>query len=402
MRLLFLLGCGLFLTVLSGQQTLHVITTINPHPADEIAQGCQVDARNVDKLFNYVAESLARQGIPMQVRRHNPGFTPNEVSEFLEGFYVEPEDAVFFLYSGHGLADPEAPRWPLLYYCAEGNGVHDAAGCGVSLWDVHESIKQSGARMSVTVGSSCNAEPEGAASTGAASRRTEFAGEDNDGGRESTHYGIDLFTDFRGHILATSARPGQIAYLNDAIGSYYVDALVNTLAEALQSDREVSWPSILRRTDKVVRQHWKKEQEAHFMVNRGDSELYSDPDIRYPGEGEVRALEESYYTADWEAEEDRAEAIELLPYLLVDIAYRVSTGEEDFDARLDAIESFYEQLLAAHYPEGSLEDLYLALTDLEEDPEWFEEETDYAGLLYAELSGPLRESADQFIQSLAD
>ena len=393
----------LLTTALGAQQTLHVIATINPHPG-ELARGCEKDRQNVTKLFDYVADALRQRGLDMQVQQHRIGFTPGEVGDFLEGFYVEPDDAVFFLYSGHGLEDTQAPRWPLLYYCeGEEDELVDADGCGLSLHEVHEQIKASGARMSVTVGSSCNAEPTTAQGTVGEVRRLGPREEAMNLENERAEYNFGLFTDYEGHILASSALPGQLAYLNDEVGSYYVDALVNTLVKGLRAEEPVSWASILRRTDRVVREEWRKQQEAQFLISRGDTELYSDTDHHYAGEDEVlQAIPEEDYSTEWEEALVEDEALELLPYLLIGAVAVSSADEEAFYAGLAEARALFDYLLStADYSAAELDELWsYATEDYSEDEEWFGEERDYALELLDALDEDVLVAIDDFLTTL--
>ncbi|MCP9236628.1 caspase family protein [Lewinella sp. JB7] len=396
---LLLLGI-LLLGALPGQQTLHVITTINPHPGEDIAQGCRKDRENVHKLFDFVARSLHERGTGMTVRMHAPDYDPEEVYAFLEGLQVAPDDAVIFIYSGHGLEDVQAPRWPLLYYCAGGNTTPDPESCGYSLEEVHEQLRAKGVRMSLTIGSSCNAEPRTTAADRVV-RRLGSREEELNALNETAYQNFDLFTRYEGHILASSALPGQLAYLNDDIGSYYIDALINTVAEALQARQAVSWASILRRTDRVVREEWKKEQEAQFLIQRDEVAMYSDDTHHYPGDAEnLTGIDEDEYSPDWEESLDEEEALELLPYYLIATLAERSTDELTFNGDLAGLRAFYDYVLEVHYGQADEYFWETALSDYAEDEEWFYEELLYYSELLDDLDPEWQGEVDDFLLTL--
>ena len=376
-----------------AQSRLHVITTIDPHPGDEIAAGCRRDQANVDALFDHVAQELAYWEHPMEVVRHRVGFTREAVARLLSELEAGPEDAIFFLYSGHGLRGGADERWPTLFYCPEPPRTEAMQDCGLPLYEVHRLLKASGARASVAVGNSCNSDPDRPAAPTAPPPPVALTGED-DG---EAHYGISVFTDAQTHVIATSARPGEESFLNDAIGSYYVDALVNTIAYAVDTDKSVTWASILRRTDEVVRQRWKKEQHAHFMISAGERETYSDPEAM--GGDDLEEIDEAYYSTDWEEAALQAEAMDVLPYLL--ISYAEMAGGEVEDA-LALAHDFYAYVLDAYHPDGDPERWAEAQADYYEDPEWFGDEADYANDLYDLLDPELHADIEHFLETLED
>ncbi|CAH0999125.1 hypothetical protein LEM8419_00421 [Neolewinella maritima] len=400
MNSLLLLFCGLLIGPLAAQSTLHVISTIHPHEG-EIAEGCRKDRENVDKLFAFVQQSFQEQGVAMAVRTYTPDFSAGAVYELLEQLPIEADDAVVFLYSGHGLEDPEARRWPLLYYCPETDGEADHLNCGYSLDDIHQQLRTSGARMSLAIGSSCNAEQETEPSAQIERHADDFLDELNRE-NEQQQYSLGLFTDYRGHIMASSAKPGQLAYLNDRIGSYYVDALVNTVVRGLRAERPVSWASILRHTDKTVQTKWKKPQEAQFLICVDDVPRYSDTEQTYAGDDQrLLTIEEDDYSEEWEEALEQEEALELLPYLLISELWENSSDEDTFLDQLPYVQAFYGDLLAAHYPYEPDEDyLNYALVDLIDDEEWFEEELLNLEDLYPSLSDEIQQSIEDFLSTM--
>ncbi|MEM1358469.1 MAG: caspase family protein, partial [Bacteroidota bacterium] len=238
--------CLLLSFALFGQQnrTLHLIYNINDHQQDGIFQGCQKDRSSAKEVFGVVGEVARQPGSGFSLVEHPVSFDKASVESLLNSMSLQTDDAVIFLYSGHGLKNQGNNRWPLLYYCMEAEaGQHDRMGCELSLKWVHEQLKAKNIRMSITLGSSCNNDPFGEANV--EQLRRELAEHGSNSQPEGVaHYNFDLITKFEGHILASASSPGQVAFLNDAIGSYYVAAFLNVLVDGLIAEQPTTWASI--------------------------------------------------------------------------------------------------------------------------------------------------------------
>ena len=306
-----------------GQQTLHLIYTANPFPRDSIYQGCQVDERNATELFTEIATLAGEEGQPLVVQHHRPDYTKRELLRFLNDLSPAPEDAVVFMFSGHGIEDPAQNNWPLLYYCDEPETeAFDFDGCGLSLERIHELLRATGVRMSLAIASSCNHDP-----LLEEDEQVVRSLEESHQLTAVTNHDFGLFTRFRGHVIASASKAGQPAYLTDEHGSYYVRALLDAIIDGLVAEGGSSWSQILRGTDQRVQQGFGKEQEAQFLIRSADPAATPGADLSQ------------------------------LIYLLLEetMTEEEELPESDLDALLERVLTFYDEFLTAHQPGYSAE-----------------------------------------------
>lgn len=323
----FLLFSSFFL---KGQGVLHLIVSYDNYNQD-IRQGCQKDFEKTNTFFKSVANDAG-----MGYRLHTLQFSQREVYNFFQQFRCGQEDAVVFIYSGHGFrqADDQV-IWPFLYYCTA-NGGQDLSGCGVPLDWIHQALISKHPRMSITLGNSCNVVPgqENATSNG-------LERKDPDQPDASSLRNLDLLTKFRGHIIASGSSPGQFSYTNDDDGSYFVNELVEVMADGLLfAQHESSWASMLKKTRDEV-QKKKPDQRPQFLIVQDKKRMYSEGAANYQtkpsyemlgievpqveDEGyenwEVEEFDDDDYAEEWESEfdaEDHMElALEYVPYVML-------------------------------------------------------------------------------------
>ncbi len=240
--LLFFLSSSSF--DLRAQGALHLITCIDVINSD-ISQGCSKDYQNATELFKVVADMGG-----MNYRPVNLQFDKDEVETFVDNFRCGPNDIVVFLYSGHGFQydnDGDLWPWPFMFYCnREEVDIYNDA-CELDLEEVYETLKSKNPRMSITLGNSCNDSLDDSQGS-SNSEGEDFDFSDSDGNLQK----IDLFTKFRGHIIASASSPGQGSYTTDEEGAYFIIELFKHIAVGLDSDQPTSWKNILEQTKRSV------------------------------------------------------------------------------------------------------------------------------------------------------
>jgi hypothetical protein len=342
-------------TALAGQSTLHVLYLNIAYEEDEIHQGCRLDSLNATSLFTTVGELATEAGNPLNVRVHQLAYDRTGVLNYLRDLQPAPEDAVVFMFSGHGVEDPAETGWPLLYLCSSPDTALHLSTCGLSLQAIHDQLRTKNVRMSLTIGSSCNHDP--LADT-TAQRMVRSPLTDLTTSPGGTTYDFELFTDYRGHILASASEAGQPAYLTDDLGSYYVYALLEMIVEGIVSDEGSSWARILRSTDERVRTVYRVDQNAQFTIHR-DNQLRSNRNDN-PTVGSD--------TLD--------EALSLLPYYLIgDIMMSVDEEDEElYRAEVAEARAFFDrQAMRGHHLDYSeeLSSIYFDSAAEEEDFDFF-------------------------------
>jgi hypothetical protein len=394
--------------LVAQSRTMHVIYNINDHRQDGIFQGCQKDRTNSQELFSTIGLLAQEMDMGIAVKEYPVSFNKNSITSFLDGLNPDQDDAIIFLFSGHGLISDNRSRWPLMYYCTESAFENfDAQNCTLSLKWVHDQLKATNVRMSIAISSSCNNDPFTDGNVEQLRRELrEHTSGTTEGGQGQ--YNFDLFTQFRGHILASGASPGEVAYLNDDLGSYYVNAFLNVMIDGLISDKATTWASIFKKTNTTVN-NIKPDQKPQFLIFKEDRNMYSGALTgKYDDDdGELLDFDDSEFSEEWETAFEVEEAVEMLPYILIKaLIDQVSTDDpENFDLQAERIISFYDQeVLAPYYfnyqAEDGLAQYYCEETVLSIQDEYFNDDLELAIQLFPKLPQALQLSVLDFIETI--
>ena len=384
---------NVFPTHIFSQKNLHLIQSFDNINQD-ILPGCQKDYDHTTEFFKDIAEYAG-----MEFQLHQLNFDKNSVFSFFQQFSCGSDDAVVFIYSGHGfLKEDDNVLWPFLYYChADLSGSGSAlATCGVPLDWIHHALIAINPRMSITIGNSCNTE------FGQQESKNKHEGLDKKEQSTPDHNdlrNLELLTKFRGHILTSASLPGQFAYTNDEEGSYYINELIDVMNFGFRnSNQPTSWASILRKASNEVKEK-KSDQKPQFLIVKNSEKMYSEGSGKYQNECTYAKLNISVpdvggsnyeqvpvddiatneYNSTWETQYDIDEGVELaleeLPILMLYTAWiddeNISNEEEDrtLNIYLKWMDELgYDQESAEENFDLSMEDLFDAVkkNDLEE------------------------------------
>ncbi|MTB52793.1 caspase family protein [Lewinella sp. W8] len=394
--------------LLGQAKTLHVIYNINDHQQDGIFQGCQQDRTNSEELFSTIGQLAREMDMGIQVKEHPVQFNKASITDFLTNLDPGMDDAIVFLFSGHGMISDNRSRWPLMYYCQEAEFENfNAENCTLSLKWVHDQLKAMNIRMSMAISSSCNNDPFTDGNVEQLRREMrEHSSGTTEGGEG--HYNFDLFTQFNGHILASGASPGEVAYLNDDLGSYYINAFLNVMIDGLISDKATTWASIFKKTNTTVN-NIKPDQKPQFLIFRDNRNSYSgELTGKYDDDdAELFGFDEADFSKEWETAFEIEEALEMLPYILVKaLIDQVSMEDtENFDFQAERIIAFYDQeVLTPYYFDYAAEDglaqYYCEETVLSIQDKYFNEDFELAMELFPLLPEALRRRVAAFVDTL--
>lgn len=370
--LLYLTGGWLFA---QPPVTLHVVYNILDQPQDSVFIGCQKDLKGGTDFFTDLGEVTEELGFNFIVEQHHIDFSRAGVERFLLDFPAKPDDAMIFIYSGHGISVETPTPWPELVYCSETDPLIDvdAEQCVMPLDEIHLRLRKTPLRMTLVIGSSCNKDGDGPHNNTLArilhGSKVPKSNADGTGLFEN----LGLFTEYEGHILASASGPGQVAFLNDSIGSYYLAAFYDALEEGIVSDQPSSWASILAETARRVKEVRKKNQDPQFQIFKDDHLMVSYADR----EPDLDPIDDSEYQYGWEEKEYKNECMELIAFVLVDDFLDSAESDDDqFNAGYDRLIEFYStELLRTHhtYYEPGLEfDLINAVLDVYLEPTYYE------------------------------
>jgi|AntRauTorckE5430_2_1112549.scaffolds.fasta_scaffold02333_1 hypothetical protein len=249
--LLLLLPVG---TLRSQATTIHIIYNINTYLEDGIQKGCEKDFDNSYGIFDNIGSMAQEAGVDLQVIQYDAGFSKADFYETLYGIDANENDAIIYLYSGHGeLQDPNN-IWPLLNYASEAEmEAGRDENTKISLAEIHEALTTKGTRMTIALGSACSNDRNSVFDSNQLindlSGRTSGTNS-----RENKQENLKLFTSFEGHIIASGASPGQYAWQNAVMGSFFVNTFLNALVDGILSDQPTSWSNIFEYTKNYVAQ----------------------------------------------------------------------------------------------------------------------------------------------------
>lgn len=221
---------------------------------EDVRSGCAKDYEKALMLFKAIAADAK-----MEFENVKIPFGSEQMNQILNNFHCSEEDVVVFLFSGHGFRyeqDGEELPWPYAYLCqrAPGQPIETDGSCEFDLDEVQTIIQNANPRMSVILADCCNDVIDNAAINSDLSRfykELETTAEE-ESAEESN---MALFTDFRGHIIASAASPGEGGITNDDEGSHFSNAFLGNLYEAIQPNAApASWEKILNQTKNVVKE----------------------------------------------------------------------------------------------------------------------------------------------------
>ncbi len=150
------------------------------------------------------------------------------------------DDIVFFCFNGHGFRwDNQKDKYPNICLDAE---VDEVDGYYVSTTDIYNAIVAKGARLSIVFTDCCNSKfgekmpPH--------QNNTLYSRDFNSASKERMK---DLFLGSKGTILATAARPGEMAWSFEGGGSAFTQSFIKQLHQEVSKKRtdEVSWQRIV-------------------------------------------------------------------------------------------------------------------------------------------------------------
>ncbi|MEM1359885.1 MAG: hypothetical protein AAGF89_16890, partial [Bacteroidota bacterium] len=151
---------------------------------------------------------------------------------------------------------------------------------------------------------------------------------------------------------------------------------------------------------RTVKQVMEKNQDPQFLIVKNDRNMYSGPQGgSYEDDLEkLEAIDASEYSEAWEAEFMREEALEMIPYLLVQgiIERADQLGGDGIERETDALVDFYDREILSPYYYGYSSDSGLAkyfieatINDYED--QYFAEELEYAEDLFLLLEADIQE-----------
>lgn len=236
-------------------QTIHWIIFADTQDANngsEVRNSVNVyTSQFIDRMNDAI---IAKGYLPRQKTYSGSDFTEAKCKNVIRNLSCDKDDIVVFYYLGHGgRAQIEKEEmasynqkypWPdLAFNKANTNESIN----GLTLNAIHSSLKQKGARLTVTIGMCCNAHSSQYKKHGMStqSRRYKIVSK-----KFAKKVGQQLFLKSKGDVLVASAQPEQFSY-GGSYGGQDVDCFTAALCEITdnyannEKGENVTWNSFL-------------------------------------------------------------------------------------------------------------------------------------------------------------
>jgi hypothetical protein len=223
--------------------TLHLIIMANTRD-NSIGRGCEIDRRNLKIEFENIASAL---NIPIDEKIFcEDQFTKDNLLTAINNLNPGANDIVVFFYRGHGFRwNNQTSSWPQMaltyshYQPIESNNY--------PIEYVYSDIVKKGARLNIVVGDLCNSNigidnPEISNQNGNAFQ-SDFVPD-----MQKLHR---MFMDASGSILATSAQPSEVSWVNAYDGGLYTSSFVESLhkeVSAMSNSGNGDWLDLITTT----------------------------------------------------------------------------------------------------------------------------------------------------------
>ena len=255
MKRAFFILTYILLVLAADAQTIHWIIfadTQDPNNGSEVHNSMNAyKSQFIDRMNDAI---IAKGYTPNQKTYSGIEFTETKCKEVIRNLSCGKDDIIVFYYLGHGgraqMGKEEMASynqkypWPDLAFNKANTNVSIN---GLTLNAIHNSLKQKGARLTVTIGMCCNAHSSQYKRHGMStqSRRYKIVSKNF-----AKKVGQQLFLRYKGDVLVASAQPGQFSY-GGTYGGQDVDCFTAALCETTDSyannDRgeNVTWNSFL-------------------------------------------------------------------------------------------------------------------------------------------------------------
>lgn len=244
----------------ANSQTLHAIIFANTKsPGNPNIPGSQgigpsvtvdfermgIEMSSISSFIGYKLKKYYYYGTPTR-------FSRSSLEKVLSNLTCQPNDIVFFYYSGHGLrAVNEDSQYPeMVLKVPYGAASEDEL---YPLYDVYKRIKRKSPRLTIVFGDLCNSTAKGF-----------YKQSSSEKGATTKSVSVcdvykNLFLNVKGGVIATSSKPGQTsgcATFSDGTdaGGCFTASFLDCLGACVSKGQEISWELLLENTRKLTKQ----------------------------------------------------------------------------------------------------------------------------------------------------
>lgn len=247
---------GFIIAVGSAQaQTIHVVLYANT-VADDIGKSVKKDVRRVRNEVSDIAREIG-YGVLWNIATTEGGCKKDNLLSDINSLQTNPEDIIFFYYSGHGWRK-KIDTDPFPRMCLTERYSDDQP----QVAEIRSLINRKSAHLKMIVTDCCDSFPRTVGSMPAKSygKGPSIISK----GAYTSNY-KKLFIDTKGEIVITSSKPEQTSGCNDEIGGFFTYAFFDILKISVQNTNTSDWNTILESTRRNVMQYFM--QEPYYQFN---------------------------------------------------------------------------------------------------------------------------------------
>lgn len=246
MKKVLLLLLGIFVQQVIQAQTLHALFVADTKDP-LLSTACQRDLEVMHRQCTQIASAL-RVRLNEQTLSGD-ALNRSNLNRLIDSLKVEPQDVIFFYYSGHGYNESKRnDAFPLLYLHKEAA----ERSQNPSLKALHTALKTKKARLCISFGDCCNNLSNN--TRGMVGRKPLIRGLTLTNDSLNAAY-RKLFGEASGDVLIASSQPPQTSCAHADSGSYYTRAFDEALELASRYNRSISWQALLKDTQGRLNQH---------------------------------------------------------------------------------------------------------------------------------------------------
>ncbi len=217
-----------------------------------IGKSVVTDLKNVEAFARDIA---ARTGLTLDLKVLKGAQIKSKlVTAAVTGLKADPDDAVFFYYSGHGFRTHQVKtRWPLLY-------IPDAGEKGVDFQWVIDTLAAKKPRMILAISDSCNSFIDNPPRS-MGSRAMQ---------QDKDELWKKLFVEFSGRIYVSGSQIGQFSFGEDSAGGAFTSRFV-TIVRGEVKKNDTNWDTIMQQATRQIQINsaQQKTQDPQYQLVKG-------------------------------------------------------------------------------------------------------------------------------------
>lgn len=227
----------------AGQKTIHLVIVADTNDIG-IGVSVAIDSKNMQRLIEDVVSQSRGNLFLNKIVFQGYAITQENMLGAIDSLYVRQEDAIIFLYAGHGFRYQTTPsKWPIM----------NTLNHPTDFNRVIQKIKSKNPRQFIALADCCNTIKETRIRELPAEPRVLYPYENIN----------RLFLISKVKIAASGSKPGQSAAGEDINGGYFTNAFITNVRKALMSP-EGNWTAVFENTIKDVQVKSYYEQEPQY------------------------------------------------------------------------------------------------------------------------------------------